>query len=56
MSDKELSIQLACATLAAMAQMRPASAKALTGQDVKLVVKDCYCIVHSLDSESESDT
>lgn len=55
MTDKELTIQLACSALQAMAQMRPPTpvARPLSGDDISRIVKDCQSAVLSLNETSD---
>lgn len=48
-TDKELAVELACATLNAIAAMRPNSPKPLSGTDIQNILNNCYTSICSLE-------
>lgn len=50
-TNKELAVELACASLIAMSHMN--TQKPLSNTDIKNVLNDCYTLVSNLPKDSE---
>lgn len=54
-SDKELAVELACAVIQAVSRHNQGTQlpkKPISGDDISIILKDCYQSVKSLESES----